>query len=250
MKDATSFNLGVVDAKKISSQGATIQNALLGLKTFIVNRDCLDERVEVDFGDSVLICSFDGEHKGVAQVSRKQDDCMILPSGYSISEGAVSWLRPAVPIHLYFNPVDSVLKITWTSVRLAVNYVVEVLQTRDDDDGATTTLIPISKEVDGLSYDADTEDLKIEETDKLLARIQPIAAQGSVIKDHAIAYSSEVLVCQGSPSQIEVLQVNDEAVKLRWKGDEADEFHIRVWMVLKTREPLEVITKVIYFICT
>lgn len=128
--------------------------------------------------------------------------------------------------------------------------MVEVLQTRDDDDGATTTLIPISKEVDGLSYDADTEDLKIEETDKLLARIQPIAAQGSVIKDHAIAYSSEVLVCQGSPSQIEVLQVNDEAVKLRWKGDEADEFHIRVWMVLKTREPLEVITKVIYLICT
>ena len=248
VKDPASFNLGVVDAKKISSQGATIQNALLGLKTFIVNKDCLDRPVEVDFGDSVLIKSLDGEHKGVAQVSRKQDDCAILPSEYSISKGVVSWLRPAVPIHLYFNPVDSVLKITWTSVRLAVNYVVEVLQTRDDENGATTTLIPISKEVDGLSYEADTEDLDIEETDKLLARIQPIAVEGSVIKDHAIANSSEVLVCQGSPSQIEVLEVNDEAVKLTWKGDEADEFHIRVWKVLKTREPLEVITKVIYFI--
>ena len=248
VKDAASFNLGVVDAKKISSQGATIQNALLGLKTFIVNKDCLDRPVEVDFGDSVLIKSLDGEHKGVAQVSSKQDDCAILPSEYSISKGVVSWLRPAVPIHLYFNPVDSVLKITWTSVRLAVNYVVEVLQTRDDENGATTTLIPISKEVDGLSYEADTEDLDIEETDKLLARIQPIAVEGSVIKDHAIANSSEVLVCQGSPSQIEVLEVNDEAVKLTWKGDEADEFHIRVWKVLKTREPLEVITKVIYFI--
>lgn len=248
VKDAASFNLGVVDAKKISSQGATIQNALLGLKTFIVNKDCLDGPVEVDFGDSVLIKSLDGEHKGVAQVSSKQDDCAILPSEYSISKGVVSWLRPAVPIHLYFIPVDSVLKITWTSVRLAVNYVVEVLQTRDDENGATTTLIPISKEVDGLSYEADTEDLDIEETDKLLARIQPIAVEGSVIKDHAIANSSEVLVCQGSPSQIEVLEVNDEAVKLTWKGDEADEFHIRVWKVLKTREPLEVITKVIYFI--
>lgn len=248
VKDAASFNLGVVDAKKISSQGATIQNALLGLKTFIVNKDCLDRPVEVDFGDSVLIKSLDGEHKGVAQVSSKQDDCAILPSEYSISKGVVSWLRPAVPIHLYFNPVDSVLKITWTSVRLAVNYVVEVLQTRDDENGATTTLIPISKEVDGLSYEADTEDLDIEETDKLSARIQPIAVEGSVIKDHAIANSSEVLVCQGSPSQIEVLEVNDEAVKLTWKGDEADEFHIRVWKVLKTREPLEVITKVIYFI--
>ena len=244
VKGAASFNLGVVDAGKLSSHETIIQDYLLGSKTVTVSSDDWKKPIDVQFDDRVLIPSLDGKHKGVARVMGRQGHDMSLPSGYSISDETVSWLRPAVPILVSFNPVNSALKITWTSVELAIRYLVEVLQTKDGDNGATATLTLFSDEVDSLSYDANIEDVNIEETDKFTAKVQPIGKPGAVITDHAIAYSSEALVCKTSPSQLEVLQIEDGKVNLVWRGEVADEFQIRVWKLLETEDQVEVITKV------
>ena len=227
VKGAELFSLGVVDADKLQSQDTKIPDALLGLKKVTTTSGDLDKPVEVEFDDHVLISSLDGKHKGVAQVMGKEG-VSSLPSVYSLSEDVVSWLKPPVPIHLSFDPLNSTLKITWNSVQLALRYLVEVLQNRIDEKGTTTTLIPFTREVDSLSCDANIEDVKIEETDKFAAKVQPITNSGKVITDRSIGYSSQILVCEEAPTNFEVLQLEDEAVKLRWKGDVAKAFQIKV----------------------
>ena len=244
VKGAAVLNLGVVDADKLKSQGAKFQDALLGLKKVTIIPGDLSKPVEVEFDDSVLISTLDGKHKGVARVLDMKGDEMFLPSGYSTSEDVVSWLKPAVPVHVSFDPVSTALKITWMSVELALRYLVEVLQERKNDKGETVTLIPFSKEVDTLSCDASMEGITIEESDKFTAKVQPIGIPGKVITDHCVGYSSESLVCETSPTQFEVLKVENEEVKLRWKRGKAKAFQIIVWKILQSGNQEVVVTKV------
>ena len=241
---AVSFKLGVADARKLTKQETNIQGALMGCKEVAVSSSDDGVPIEAEFDDSILIPSMDGRHSGVAQVIKEQAKSS-LPSGFSISEGVVSWLKPAVPINLFFDPVNSTLKITWTHVNLATHYLVEILQTRQGKPGPTT-LTPFSDEVRGnvLSLDVSTEELSIEETDKFKAKVQPSGTPGTVITLNATGYSSEILVCENSPTSVHVSQVEDEAVVVNWKGDTVAKFQLRIWKMLKSGDQEKVIDMV------
>ncbi len=244
VKDAVSLKLGVVDADKLVSQEAQVKGALLASKIVAVNSSDVGKLVEVEFDESVLIKYLDGLHRGVAQVTEKQGD-VCLPSGFSISEDEVAWLRPAEPINLSFDPDNSILNITWTRVKLAVQYLVQLLQKREVKDG-TTTLIPFSDVVpsDVLSSSVSMETVSIEKTDKFIAKVQPSASLGTVITLRAIGYSSETLVCENSPMDVDVLQVEDARVNMTWKGDAVATFQLCVWKMLNSGSQEEVISKV------
>lgn len=188
--------------------------------------------------------SLNGRHKGVAQVIKGRAKNS-LPSWFSISKDAVSWLRPAEPIHLSFDPVNSTLKITWTHVNLALQYLVEILQTREGKLGPTT-LTPFSEEVpdDVLSLDVSMEELSIEETDKFIAKVEPSGTPGTVITLQATGYSNESLVCENSPTDVHVLQAEDKAVIVTWKGDPFAKFQLGVWKMLDFGHQEKVITMV------
>lgn len=170
--------LGVIDATKVKTKEGDIQEALLGCKEL----KCHGGGKEViEFDESVLITSIDGRHKGVAQMIETQAQ-LCLPSAFSFSQEEVAWLRPALPIHMTFDPGSSTLKITWTPVNLALRYLIEVIQTREEKSG-TTTLIPFSDEVpkDAISCSINTENFPVKGIDKFVAKVQPKGNQSLVI---------------------------------------------------------------------
>lgn len=244
VKGAVSIKLGVVDAGKLKNDETNIQGALLGSKEVAVTSSDASKPVEAEFDDSVLLTSLDGLHRGVARLMVKHAE-VSLPSGYSISDDVVAWLKPPVPIHMYFDPVYSTLKITWTPVNLALRYLVEILQGREDEDG-TTTLIPFSDEVhgDAISCNVNMENVNVDESDKFIAKVQSIGNPGTVITIHSTGYSSETMVCENSPTDVEVLQVEDETVKVTWKGDSATTFQFSVWRMSESGDQDDVISKV------
>ncbi len=244
VKDAVSLKLGVVDADKLISQEEHVKGALLAFKIVAISSSDVGKLVEAEFDESVLIKSFDGLHRGVAQVTEKQGE-VCLPSGFSISEEEVAWLRPAEPINMSFDPVSSTLNITWTHVKLAVQYLVQLLQKREGKDG-TTTLIPFSDVVssDVLSSNVNMETVSIEKTDKFIAKVQPSASPGTVITLCAIGYSSKTLVCESSPTDVDIVQLEDEMVHVIWKGDAGKEFQLSVWKISESGAQENVTSKV------
>ncbi len=244
VKDAVSLKLGVVDADKLRSQEAHVKGVLLAFKIVAVSPSDIGKLVEAKFAESVLIKSLDGLHRGVAQVTEKQGE-VCLPSGFSISEDEVAWLRPAEPINMSFDPDNSTLNITWTHVKLAVQYLVQLLQKREVKDG-TTTLIPFSDVVpsDVLSSSVNMETVSIEKTDKFIAKVQPSAIPGTVIALRAIGYSCETLVCENSPTDVDVLQVEDKMVHVTWKGDAGKVFQLSVWKMSESEDQENVTRKV------
>ena len=241
---AAAIRLGVINADKIKSKEANCQEALLGYKVLTSNTGFDSKPVEAEFDDSVLIKSLDGVHKGVAQMVEKQGE-FSLPSGFSVSQKEVAWLRPALPIHMIFDPGNSTLKITWTPVDLALRYVIEIIQTRKER-SETITLIPFSDEVpgDAISCSINTENFAIKESDKFVAKVQPKGVQGLVITLHSIGYSTETLVCENSPTNVEVLQVEDESVKVAWKGCSSTVFQLSVWKMSDVGAEAKVTSKV------
>ena len=241
IKDASVIRLGVVDAHKLGNQEANMQGAILGFKDLEVANQLVpfDNSSdggrpwpeEAEFDESVLITSLDGLHRGVAQVKGRQRE-ISLPSGYSISEVVLAWLRPAVPIHLSFDPDNTTLKITWTQVSLALQYSVEILQERESK-GGTMTLIPFSEVLPGdvLFSNFNIENVNIQESDKFIAKVQSLGSPGTVITLQAIGYSKETLVCEDCPTDVDVSQVEDEAVKVTWKGQAVPMFQLSVWTI-------------------
>ena len=182
VKDALVLRLGVADADKLKNQEGNMQGAILGFKDLEVTNPLVpfdspsdDGRPEeAEFDESVLITSLDGLHRGVAQVKERQKE-ISLPSGYSISKEVLAWLRPAIPIHFSFDPVNTTLKIIWTQVSLALQYSVEILQERESK-GGTITLIPFSEVLPGdvLSSNFNMENVNIQGSDTFIAKVQPL----------------------------------------------------------------------------
>ena len=218
--------LGVIDATKVKTKEGDIQEALLGWKELKCHGG---EKEVIEFDESVLTTSIDGRHKGVAQMIETQAQ-LCLPSAFSFSQEEVAWLRPALPIHMTFDPGSSTLKITWTPVNLALRYFIEVIQTREEKSG-TTTLIPFSDEVpkDAISCSINTENFPVKGIDKFVAKVQPKGNQGLVISLHSIGYSSETLVCEESPTNVDVSQVDNKCVKVCWEGYSSKNFEVSVW---------------------
>ena len=256
IKDALVLRLGVVDADKLENQEANIQGAILGFKDLevanqLVPFDSLSDGgrpEEAQFEDSVLIMSLDGLHRGVAQVKERQRE-IYLPSGFSISEGVLAWLRPAVPIHLSFDPVNTTLKITWTQVSQALQYLVEIFQEREVK-GRTTTLIPFSEVLPGdvLSFSFNMENVNIQENDTFIAKVESLGSPGTVITLQAVGYSRETLICKGSPTDVKVSQVEDETVKATRKGQAVSKFQLSVWKISESGDQEHVISEVTGFI--
>lgn len=256
IEDALVLRLGVVDADKLENQEANMQGAILGVKDLAVANQLVPfdsssdggRPEEAEFDNSVLITSLDGLHRGVAQVKERQRE-ISLPSGYSISEGVLAWLRPALPIHLSFDPVNTTLKIIWTQVSLALQYSVEILQERESK-GGTITLIPFSDVLPGdvLSSNFNMENVNIQKSDTFIAKVQPLGSPGTVITLQAIGYSTETLICEDSPTDVEVSQVEDETVKVTWKGQAVPLFQLSVWKILESGDQEHVISKVTGFI--
>lgn len=250
VKDALVLRLGVADADKLKNQEANMQGVILGFKEVadqLVPFDSSSDSgrpVKAEFDESVLITSLDGLHRGIAQVKERRRE-ISLPSGYSISEEVLAWLRPAVPIHMSFDPDNTTLKITWAQISLALQYSLEILQEREGK-GGTITLIPFSEVVPGdvLSSNFNMENVNIEESDTFIAKVQPIGSPGTVITLQAIGYSSETLICENSPTDVEVSQVEDETVKVAWKGEAVPRFQLSVWKISETGDQEHVISKV------
>ena len=254
VKDALVLRLGVADADKLKNQESNMQGAILGFKEVTNQLVPFDSSSdggrpeEAEFDDNVLITSLDALHRGVAQVKERQRG-IYLPSGYSISEEVLAWLRPAVPIHMSFDPVNTTVKIIWTQVSLALRYSVEILQNRENK-GGTITLIPFSEELPGdvLSSNFSMENVNIEENDTFIAKVQPWGRPGTVITLQSIGYSSETLICEDSPTDVEVSQAEDETVKVTWTVQAVPMFQLSVWKILESGDQKHVISKVTGFI--
>ena len=244
VKDAVSLKLGVVDADKLINQEGNIKKALLSFKNVTVSSSDASKPSVAEFDDSVLIQSLDGLHRGVAQVTEIQGK-VSLPSGFSISEDVVAWLRPAKPIKMSFNPDYPTLKITWASVTLALRYLVEILQQREGQDG-TTTSTAFSDVVpsDALSCYVSIEKVNFQENDKFVAKVQPFGSPGTVITLRSTAYSDAV-VCKNAPTDVKVLNMEDKTVKVTWKGEAGDSFQLSVWKTSESGDHEDVISKVI-----
>ena len=248
--DTLVLRLGVADADKLKNQEVDIQGAILGFKDVANQLVPCDSSSggarteEAEFDDSVLITSLNALHRGVAQVKERQKE-ISLPSGYSISEDVLPWLRPAVPIHMSFDPVNTIVKVTWTQVNLALKYSVEILQERENN-GGRIALIPFSEEIPGdvLSFTFSMEKVNIEENDTFIAKVHPWGRPGTVITLQATGYSNETLTCEDSPTDVEVSQVEDETVKVTWKVQAVSMFQLSIWKILESGDQEHVISKV------
>ncbi|KAJ7363537.1 F-box only protein 2 [Desmophyllum pertusum] len=246
VKGAVSIKLGVVDADELKNDETNIQGALLRSQKVTITSGDDSKSVEAEFGGRVLLLhkSHDGLYRGVAQVMEKHGE-VSLPSGFSISDDVVAWLKPPVPIQMHnIAPAKSYLMINWTPVNLAVRYLVQILQKREDKNG-TTTLIPFSNEAPGNVYcfGVNMANVNVDESDKFVAKVQSIGNPGTVITIHSTGYSSETLVCDNSPTDIDVLQVEDETVKVTWKGDSATTFQFSVWRMSQSGDHEDVFSK-------